>query len=571
RAAGPGIEDGWLLFLDGRQVDIGVLGTASLEQLPVDLVAIDSIVFTSAAAVVAGSFAGRGHVHVHTRRPQNDGFSARGRLGFGSETGDPGPFVFLPGGRTNRDRYGHESAAEASVRKGAWYATAAYLASVHLPTDPLVLPRMQAAAALTPRIERIAPSIRLGRDGAAGGHHLVAGVSRIDDWARIELAGLELPSRVTHAHASAAGAFALPRFELAYRAGSSRARLDSRPEATAPRLDLTWRTTRASVEARTPGGSRRAGITFVHRDVTEDGASPLGDGSDLGGYVTIDLQPAATISQQVAAMLTGHRNGMEGGVVVRNAVETRAGVVSLSISGSRGRALSERGFVDLLLRDGRWLEDAGLEATLPSGDAIVREGGIEAGWRRDAGRAGFTATLFLRAVDGALTAEHDLGWDPLFRAWRGPFTVRAASGRMIGASASARLAVSRVLELSADWHVAGARGDTAFRDAAAAFPVHRALAGASWRPDVSFGLGGAIEFESGRRWPGYDRPDDAAGKLHPGVGARATASLTAWKTFLGGRLRGQAVARNLAGDRVILHPEGSGSGLAFLFLLGGTL
>ncbi|HEU4828207.1 MAG TPA: hypothetical protein VFT04_03325, partial [Gemmatimonadales bacterium] len=54
-AAGP--EDGWTLLIDDRPVEIGALGVASLERLPIDLVAIDSIVFISSPAVAAGSFA----------------------------------------------------------------------------------------------------------------------------------------------------------------------------------------------------------------------------------------------------------------------------------------------------------------------------------------------------------------------------------------------------------------------------------------------------------------------------------------------------------------------------------
>jgi len=52
--------------------------------------------------------------------------------------------------------------------------------------------------------------------------------------------------------------------------------------------------------------------------------------------------------------------------------------------------------------------------------------------------------------------------------------------------------------------------------------------------------------------------------------AGAMLSLSAWKTFLDGRLRGQLAARNLTGRRIILHPEGRASALAFLFLLGAS-
>jgi hypothetical protein len=571
RAAGPGIEDDWLVFIDGRPVEAGAFGTTSLEHLPIDLASIDSIVFTGAPDIVAGAFARGGHLHIHTRRPGQDGLSARARLGFGSETGDPGPFVFLPGGRTNRDRYGHESAAEASVRRSDWYATASWMASVHLPTDPLILPRVQAAASSSPRIERIAPSLRLGRNGSAGGHHLIAGVSRLDDWFRLDLAGIEVPSRATFSHLSAAGAFPLRGFDLAYRAGFDRARVDSRPEAVAPPLDVTWRTARGNLEARTRSGSRRFGITFDHRDVAVDAAYPLGDASDLGAYLTLDAAPSPGFSQDFGAILTGHRNGLEGGVVVRNALETGNGRLLLSLSGARGRALGPRGLVDFLVRDDRWLEATGLTVALPPGDAATWEAGAELGWRREAGRGTLSASLFFRAMGDVLVAIRDLAWDPVLEAWRGPVAVEAVPGRMIGGSVGARLRLSPELDVAADWHVASPAGDPGFRDAAAAVPVHRALATARWRPVAGFGLGATLEVESGRRWLDHEAAQDPVAKARTAVPGRATLSLAAWKTFLGGRLRGQAVARNLAGESVILHPEGSGGGLAFLFLLGGAL
>ena len=218
RGLAAGAEDAWLLLLDGNRVELGALGVESLERVPVDITSIDSIVFTASPALAAGSFAPAGTIHIHRHRP-DPGIAARGRLGFGSETGDPGPFTFLPGGGLNRDRYGHESAGELLARRGPWHGALSYTASVHLPTDPLILPRIYASSSLTPRIERVAPSVRVGFDGVGSRHRIAAGMSRIDDWHRIELAGIEAPVRSELTHVTASGALAESGFELGYRAG----------------------------------------------------------------------------------------------------------------------------------------------------------------------------------------------------------------------------------------------------------------------------------------------------------------------------------------------------------------
>ena len=295
RALPSGGEDRWTLLLDGRPVGIGILGVASLEHLPIDLASIDSIVFVSSPTLEAGVFADAGLVHVHTARPERAA-SARGRLGFGSETGDPGPFAFLPDGRANRDRYGHESAVEAAMRSGRWYAAGSYAASVHLPTDPLILERIYASSALTPRIERIAPAVRLGWEGVGGAHHLIAGMSRIDDWRRLEIAGIEAPVRSTLAHLTAAGSARFAAIGVTYRTGFEYAHAETRPEALAPGFEFEWRTLRASVDvssART--GAPRIGLVAARRAGRREGAQSLGRESEIGVFGACGRQDRSAI------------------------------------------------------------------------------------------------------------------------------------------------------------------------------------------------------------------------------------------------------------------------------------
>ena len=564
----PGGDDAWTLLVDGRPVDVGGLGVVSLERLPIDLASIDSIVFISSPVLEGGVYASAGLVHIHTRRPGH-GASALGRVGFGSETGDPGPFAFLPDGRQNRDRYGHESAVEGAVARGRWYAAGSYGASVHLPTDPLILPRMYAASVHTPRIERKAPALRLGLDGAGGGHHLLAGGSRIDDWMRLDAVGVEVPVRSTLTHVSAAGALRAPRFDLGYRAGIERSRIASVPRTTAPPLDLEWRTIRGTIEARPSAAEgRRLGLSFVRRSLLRHEAQALRRDTEIGAFGELTLRSSATVRHHVAASVSSRGHGAEGGAVLATSF---GGAATLRVSASRTRAVLAMGLLELASRGEPWFGEAGAQLELPPDDAMVRAAAVELAWATRAGRrTNLSSSAFLRAFDGAITLRRDLAWDPVYRAWRGPVLADQASGRLAGGHLGVRHRASSTLDAAADVHLVQAFGDSAFRRGAEPVPSLRSVVSTAWRPVTGFGLRGELEIESARRWPDYDAAAPGPGKARAVQPAGATVSLSAWKTFFDGRIRGQLAARNLTGRRIILHPEGRASALAFVFLLGAS-
>ena len=572
RALGSGSEDRWTLLLDGSPVGIDILGVASLERLPIDLASIDSIVFVSAPTLEGGVFTDAGLIHIHTARPAR-AVSARGRLGFGSETGDPGPFAFLPAGRDNRDRYGHESAVEGAVRSGRWYAAGSYAASVHLPTDPLIIERMYASSALAPRIERIAPALRLGREGSGSTHHLVAGMSRIDDWQRLELAGIEAPVRSKLAQVTAAGSARFASIGVGYRTGFEYAHAGTHPEAAAPGFEFEWRTLRASVDVSPArAGAPRVGLSVARRTGRREGAQSFGRELEVGVFGEVRVLSAASLRHHLAGALTGRGNGLEGGLVLTTSLDAGPGDLSLRLSAARSPAVAPMGLLELAAQGDPWFQAAGSSVTGLSLDQMVRTASAELGWRSGhAGRTLIAGSVFLRAFDGTPTSRRDLAWDSVFRAWRGPVTFEASSGRRIGAHLGVRRALTGTLEAAADLHLVKAFGDSMFRRAAKPVPVLRGLASATWRPVEGFGVQGEVELETARRWPDHAAAAKGPAKRHAVQPGGVTASLSAWKLFADGRLRGQVVARNLTGRRVILHPDGRASALAFLFLLGASL
>ncbi|HEU4830050.1 MAG TPA: hypothetical protein VFT04_12730, partial [Gemmatimonadales bacterium] len=446
-----------------------------------------------------------------------------------------------------------------------------YTASIHLPTDPLVLQRMYASSTLTPRIERVAPVVRLGFDGRRSRHHLMAGTSRIDDWHRHELAGIEVPVRSDLAHVSAAGTVAASGFDIGYRAGYDRSRIASHPGATAPPLDFTWRVFRGTLEASPRGGERRLGVRVIHRSGSSDSVRPPGRHVELGAFGELTVRTSAVLRHHVAATLSGRGDGMEGGAIVTNDLAVGGGHIVLRLAASRTRAMTPGGLIELAALGEPWLGTAGISAELPPPDQMVRMAGAEIGWTGRIGlRTSFSMSAYLRSFDGSLALRRDLDWDPVYRAWRGPVLVQETTGRTAGARFGLRHPASRTLDVSANVDIAKGYGDVSFRQAMAAAPTLRAIGAATWRPVASFGLRSELDLESARRWPDYGRAEAAPGKARSIQPAGIELSLTGWKTFLDGRLRAQFVARNLTARRIILHPEGRASTLSFLFLLGAA-
>jgi len=571
-AAGAIAEDRWVVLVDGRPAGAGALGVNSLERLPLDIAAIDSVVFVSSPELAAGRIVGDGIVHIYTRSPR-DGVSARGRLAIGSETGDPGPFVFLPDGGRNRDRYGQDLAAGAGFSRGGWYVDGGVASAVHLPTDPRIFRRLAASAFLPPRIERTAGNIRMGRAGPAGGHHILAGASRLDDRLRLELAGSELPARATLTHLSGHGASALDRFDFRYHAGFEDARAATRPDATLPPFDYQWRTLRAGAEvADRSVGSRRVGVALLHRRGMRDDSVSLGRELDLRAYAEFGWQPVNRVRQSASVSLGGQGDGLAGGAILSQSVElSNAGTLALQLFVSRDHAITDLGLLDLAARGDEWLASAGVPPNLQDFEGMSTEAGAALGWERRTERATISATAYMRARGDVVAVDRSLQWDEGLHAWRGPVLAEPTSGRVSGLEVAAHLRPFSDLRFHGRYRLAAASGDPLFRRLSERSPRHRGIVSTGWQPVPGFGIEGAAEFRSRGVWAEYQDTGPAPGKARPVVPGNISLSATVWKTLMGGRLRGQLTGRNLAGGRVIHHPEGSAGGLAFIFLLGADL
>ncbi len=567
RAAAGALEplqdDGWAVMLDGHELEPALLGVLALERLPVDPGALDSVVFTAAPVLAAGALRGRGLVELYTSRPR-PGPSARARYATGSETGDPGPFAFLPGAVPNRDRFGHDAALGLAYGGRRWHVAAGLGLGVHVATDPAIAARL-AATGRFPRIERTAPSLRAGFSSAAGAHEALAGRSTLDDWIRIEAYGAEIPIRSTLDHAAAGGWIGVGGSRLSYRTGYERSQLAS---TLGPLLAMEHRVARAEL-AVSRGGvdrARRAGMALVHRDTRVAGG--LGDPTtlELRTFGALAWRPGSAHGQELALSA-----GVAGGELIGGAAlihRWRAGrfddlvlLLAVDLPSPAGT-----GLWSLAQRGDPWLGNAGVVSSIDSGAPRARQASVDLGWAHHVSpRLSLSGGLFYRAFRSGFLARRELGFDTDLLAWRGPVEVVAGrAGQVGGISAGAELAVGSKASVSA-WYRARAvlSGGGAVRAAWSAHPVHAGGLDLRYAPARGFELTGQARVRGAIDRAEYagTGPLAAAGAR---TGAAVTADLGAHKWLWGRRVRAGLVARNIFDARDVTHPEGGGTSRAFV-------
>ena len=569
RAAPAGLaaleQDDWAVVLDGHEVDPSLLGVLALERLPVDLGAVDSAVFTAAPALAAGSIRGRGLLEIHTWRPAA-GFAARTRYATGSETGDPGPFAFLPGSVPNRDRFGHDAAIGAGYGGPRWYLSAALGLGVHVPTDPAIADRL-AATGMVPRIERTAPSLRLGFSTAHGRHDLSAGRARLDDWVRFEAYAAEIPARSTLEHAGVMGTHRLGGAELGYRAGYEHADLQS---VVATLLHVESRVARGELVVARSGSKspRRAGIGFVRRSTNGPGGLPDPVTLELRGFAELEWSPGAHHRQHLAVSAGTVDGEPWGGASLTHRWRAGAGdQVALLLSLDQP-APSGTGLWSLAARGDDWLGDAGVISSIDSGAPRARQAGADAAWVHRAGRhVTVSAGLYYRAFRSGFLTRRELAFDPDRLAWRGPVAVSSGRpGQVGGLSGGAEVSLGPGARV-AGWYRMRAvlSGGSDVRDAWSVLPDHAGGIEAYYLPADGFELSSRVALRGT-----IDRAEYRGTGALAAAGGRTGASLTldlgVQKWFWAKRLRAHLAARNILDARDVTHPEGGGTGRAFVLL-----
>ena len=517
------------LLVDGAPVagGAGVEGVG-LDALPVALGEVDRVVVCP-DDVVGGAFGAT--VDVRTAYPGH----AFGAVGYGNETGDPGPLRYVPGrGAPNVDRWGPYAEGGAGLRAGPRASWAAARYRTFLPTDPAITARTSAATGRYPK--RVGTVAALA--GAAPGVRARVGGRLFSDLAF----AAPLAREVAFGHRSAQGTVLAGRGGP--RTGGPRtggvrgwahaARLVLGPSSRdGLGFDPAWTETR--LDAALAVGGRRAEVGARAEHVAAS-APGLADGTVTVGRVWARARGGTPSAGGAAAVALAVSDGLGGGASVdawwRGPVEVRA------TASARREALGEDRDLDLWRARGYAVFGPPLPRSADAGPAPLDVARVRLDVSGGRGGARAWASGQAVGVSGAVALDRP----------GAPAAVEAAGGVTLAARAGASWA-GRGVRVRAWAEARGpASGTAAFREAWGRVPRLRGVADAWVRPDARLALWGRLEGRGGTTWPGFPDPDvPGALVLDLGVSKRA------W----GDRLRASLGGRNVLGAEERTHPLGA--------------
>jgi len=204
-------QERWVLFVDNRRIERGLLGLLDLNLLPIAVNQIDSVEVYSVPTTIAGQWVGQGAIHIFTNRDR-DGIDLGGSMYTGNEINDPGPFLYTDYRTQNIDRVGPDGSGFLHLATNGFYVTASALYREHHSTDEYIGYRTRERHDNnnhSPRKLLFTPLVRAGFVGEKADVDLVMTQAIFNDFAFIPGYGAELPMQQTHTNLSAQGSFAL--------------------------------------------------------------------------------------------------------------------------------------------------------------------------------------------------------------------------------------------------------------------------------------------------------------------------------------------------------------------------
>ena len=142
----------WLLYVDGRVVDHGLLGFNDLNTLPFCVNDLDSIEIFHQPTMIEGVWAGNGAIHLHTKR--SSGVNVSSEVYLGNEVDDPGPFIYTELEPVNIDRIGPDVTTSLRLGTGDFYSNIHLSFKEHHSTDRAIYYRTSALHDLNNRAPR---------------------------------------------------------------------------------------------------------------------------------------------------------------------------------------------------------------------------------------------------------------------------------------------------------------------------------------------------------------------------------------------------------------------------------
>lgn len=199
-----GVTASWVVRLDGQLVPMQVGGVWVLDEIPVAITQLDSIVITEGPQLTDGRGALLGTIDLYTRRVR--GASVIGDYQHGDETGDPGPYRYTSRSTRNVEKLGpFASGAVAAGNPVAAIDIGARYSSLNI-TDGRIAARLGATApGYQTDVNASGGSGVATFDVLGGRTYVVGGRGRFTGFFPTAAAGVNQQARIVASHAGISG------------------------------------------------------------------------------------------------------------------------------------------------------------------------------------------------------------------------------------------------------------------------------------------------------------------------------------------------------------------------------
>src|SRR4051812_7784861 len=109
----------WVVRVDGQRMPMAIDGMWILDELPIAMVQVDSVVVDEGVAIVDGQASALGTLDIFTRRPRR-GLGAVADYQHGDESGDPGPYRYTTRATPNVEKLGPYTSGALSYGAKDW-------------------------------------------------------------------------------------------------------------------------------------------------------------------------------------------------------------------------------------------------------------------------------------------------------------------------------------------------------------------------------------------------------------------------------------------------------------------
>ncbi len=577
----------WEIIVDGISAGFGLLGTQSLDALPIHVNEIECAELIARPYVAAGALRQAGTLRIQTRRP-NAGMTLGASVSARNEVNDPGPFAYTPLASENVDRIGPIGTGTIEIRSGGRFARlTGKLDEFHF-TDTQVNLRARQLYDVDskPRIYTSAIALTAGIDGRLGTQRILAGRGETNDLLFFETFGLEIPVLRRVDFAGAEGRLRLGGGELRYHGRYISHELLERQNTRGINLDFHKRVISGGAESRIGSGPvhMTIGGSFDHVEALTDQSLTdnesmitrlfgrvetfLADrieASVFGAWIQADDRPGASVMPSIRVTLP-YDLWIDASASFSH--RTLAMDASLWRWTQFGYTLPERPF----------LEDDSLHHEPPVGRITDLSEwpaprlftiDLDFGGRLPYGVDYLVGGYFRRSTNDYL-ADHEIAFSEATTGFLTNTTVvHAGSGELMGFHARLGLRLLRGFTQRITYVTESpVSGDELFVRNHARVPSHRVAFTTIFAPNDRFSLHARAQYHAATTWSDYAAASSASGGIYPWqLPERILLDVAATKRFWRDHLVANVSVRNLLNEPYRGHPAGAVFNMSFHFAL----